>query len=313
MIRKITHRPATEYLVDGLFTTRTVHLIIGPSGAGKTTWISQVIRDWRIGLPILGRASHPKPFGYISLDRGYDEYGDIWKKVGLVEDFPMYFMREQEGWWTGSARWKTIIQDIAQEHPDVKVWFLDGLTNITPDGKIIDYGVVAQFLLEMGAWCEHKNLTIMGLGHTTKLKEGSGIVQARECAIGSVAWAAYSSGLVKVMPTNPGDADCPLRTINLQPRGSAPQTIEYTFTDQGVLEMIVNPETPPVSSEEFTKAMQALEEFPLGEEFAIADLVEKWEGVPKTTRYRWLEKLVSKDIRAIEKVRHGIYRRPMIN
>lgn len=313
MIRKITHRPATEYLVDGLFATRTIHLIIGPSGAGKTTWVSQVIKDWRAGLPILGRASHPKPFGYIALDRGYSEFDDIWKKVGLEQDFPMYFMREQEGWWKGTERWKTILLDTLKEHPDLQVLFLDGLTNVTPDGKIIDYGIVAQFLLEMGALCERKNITIIGLGHTTKLKEGSGIVQARECAIGSVAWAAYSSSLVKIMQSNPGDADCPLRTINLQPRGSAPQTIEYTFTDQGILEMIVPHKDTPIESEDFTRALQTLEDFPLGEEFAVADLAAKWEGVPKSTRYRWLEKLASDEVRAIEKVRHGIYRRPMVN
>jgi hypothetical protein len=305
MIKQVTDRPPAEYLVEDLFDTRTVHLIIGPSGAGKTTWTSQIIRDWRIGLPVLGHVSHPKPFCYIALDRGFNDVDTIWRKVGLEKDFPFYLMREQESWWYGKGRWRLVLNDIHAAHPEIRVIFLDGFTSLSPDGNIIDYAVVSQFLLELGAWCERANMTVFGLGHTTKLKMGNEIVQARECAIGSVAWAGYSSSLVKITQTDPTDPDSPLRTVNVQPRGAAPQTIAYTFTSDGVLEMIVPP-SPPEDT-----LVQVLTQFGPGEDIPIDVLAEALKDLPKRSKYNWLERMATEG--KLERVRKGVYRVPMVN
>src|SRR5574337_1032951 len=58
-----------RYLIDSILPVQQVHLVAGPTGAGKTTWLLQTLLDWHRGKPVLGFCSHPCRWAYIAADR----------------------------------------------------------------------------------------------------------------------------------------------------------------------------------------------------------------------------------------------------
>lgn len=42
----MTHRRDDEFIIDSILPKYELHLIGGPPGAGKTTWLFQFIEDW---------------------------------------------------------------------------------------------------------------------------------------------------------------------------------------------------------------------------------------------------------------------------
>src|SRR4051794_13985196 len=57
-----------EHVIDGLMPVREVHLLGGPSGAGKTTWLMDFLEKWQKEEDIFGHKSHPAAFVYIAGD-----------------------------------------------------------------------------------------------------------------------------------------------------------------------------------------------------------------------------------------------------
>lgn len=308
MIKMVHSRPPVEYIVDNLFWTRTIHLIIGPSGGGKTTWVSQfLIKDWREGVPVLGFASHPKPFCYIVLDRDYYDVRKTWDDVGLTtpgepEDFPYVIRREQPGWDNPANLAETIIHDVMQQWPKTRVLFLDGFTSLTPQGKINDYAVVSNFLLKIGRLCSDLDLTAIGLGHTAKLKKDQEIVHDRECSIGSVAFGGYTGSMIKITHDLKDPA---ARVLSVQPRHAAAKTLQYRF-DKGLLVLEEDPTEEPERYDELKAVLLAL---PQGEEVEVNLLKDAAQSLRISDRStkRYLLRFVQDGL--MEHVRRGVYRR----
>src|SRR5262245_1348737 len=71
--------PATSplFLIDQILPTQAVHLVSGPSGVGKTTFLLQLLNDWNASKDVLGHKSFPGPFCFISCARGAEEARSI--------------------------------------------------------------------------------------------------------------------------------------------------------------------------------------------------------------------------------------------
>src|SRR4051812_25576556 len=84
-----------EYLVDKLLPKYQLHLIGGPSGAGKTTWLFQQIEEWRNGRDVLGHKSNPEPFVYVACDRSIDNLEQTRLRTGTAP-FPILSLIDSE-------------------------------------------------------------------------------------------------------------------------------------------------------------------------------------------------------------------------
>lgn len=62
-------QPVPEYLIDKILPSQEIHLLGGPSGAGKTRFLFHTLLQWQAGLPILGYKSRPVPWVYVASDR----------------------------------------------------------------------------------------------------------------------------------------------------------------------------------------------------------------------------------------------------
>lgn len=224
---------ALEFIVDKIFPKRKLHLISGPSGAGKTTFIFNMIRDWSIGSPIMGFTSHPAPFQYLALDRDYDEVGDRVRAAGLEPSMLNISCVLDEG--------LTFDKLMTRVEPKTEVLFIDAFATLTPEGRINDYAVVANFLRRVLNTCKAKGLTIFGTPHATKTKEGDSYLHGRHKVLGSVAWGAFSSTLVFIDSVNPGNPAEPGRLVSVLPRCAASIEKHFKFSEAGGLVETASP------------------------------------------------------------------------
>src|SRR5882672_2794238 len=76
-----------DHLVDRILPKYAVHLVGGPSGSNKTTWLLQtLVQEWSKGKLVLGNASHPVPWLYISADRPSDSVWETMERIGIPKD-----------------------------------------------------------------------------------------------------------------------------------------------------------------------------------------------------------------------------------
>jgi KaiC/GvpD/RAD55 family RecA-like ATPase len=77
----LTDRNRTDQ--EGLFPQGEISLVLGPSGAGKTTWLLQFIQAWYRGDPLFSRPVCPSEFLFLSFDRSEDSLERTAERLGL--------------------------------------------------------------------------------------------------------------------------------------------------------------------------------------------------------------------------------------
>lgn len=55
--------------VEVIFPAQLIHMVAGPTGAGKTRWLLDTMVAWQAGRPVLGFRSSPRPWLYVCGDR----------------------------------------------------------------------------------------------------------------------------------------------------------------------------------------------------------------------------------------------------
>ena len=290
-----------EYLIDDILPSGEVHLLGGPSGGGKTTWLFQMLMDWSAGRPIFGKASHPVPYIYISTDRSKRGVKRTLKRMGLREDAIPFVSTITDDLGNIEA----IINLFIEKRPEIRLLVIEGLTGLLPPttGKGSDGGFthVRRFLTHLSHLCEKYDITILGIVHSPKAKEDSQYLRARDRVMGSSAWSAYTETIILIEPV---DANAPsVRRLMLLPRNSAEEHYDLQFNAAGRLvpltdelddvfvNLFLDKVPPPLefSTEQFTHALR--------------------DNMSQSTITRKLKDLVKEGL--VKKVRHGIYSRPL--
>lgn len=290
--------PKFEYLIEDVFPTQEIHLIAGPSGAGKSTWLLKFIDNWRQGKSFFSHAATPLPFMYISYDRSRKGVLRVFQRLHLnPADFNLYVP-------TGTDKvtaLKTKLNALLDKHPDIRVFFIEGFATKVPDGKINDQKIVADFLGQLQELCEARNITIFGVVHTAKTREKDRYDNPRQRISGTIAWAGYSETIVIVEPKSPDNPADTTRRLMILPRNAPEVTKEFAFVNGELIE-----KKPPKPAQDQVAAW--LVQQPVGREFA-PEAVVLATGLPKTTVGEILKRMSDGAVKAIERVRHGVYRK----
>lgn len=288
-----------KFILEEVMPAETVHLVAGPSGAGKTKWVFQMLRDVREGKPVLGYRSHPTPFAYVTCDRSREEVLRTIEPIGFSEgDFPIVCLDEHPEWWKlddpkiNPA--KPVLEYVMRNHGEAELVVIDGMNTLTPGGRINDYGVVATFLLWLRHWCRKNARTIIGIAHSTKMRENERIIRPRDRVIGSVAWAGNSHCIVLIEHAEGEESG--VRHVWLLARTVADAKFVYEFTSDGIL---VLTDTDGGKS---AKVLRAIEQIMPGETFTV-DFLEQKTGVSRETIYRAIREA------DVERVSRGTYRK----
>ncbi len=213
-------------IVDQIFPTNEIHLTGGASGSGKTTLEGQLIEDWRQGKPVFGYKSYPAPFCYIACDRSLQSIHATLHRIGVpYQDWPIISLINHPK-ITGAEQIVTTARSLVS---DVEVIWLDGIHSLCP--KINEYDAVQTFLTSCTRACQRHNVTMKGLGHATKVREGESFLNPRHRFLGSVAWGGYSDTMVIIDQERPQDPTDTTRNVYLLPRNAENQVLSYEFVE----------------------------------------------------------------------------------
>ncbi len=214
------------YLVESILPCEEVHLLGGPSGAGKTRWLLQTLLEWEKGFDFLGRKSYPVPWVYVSSDRSQVSVERTLGGMGInTEDIAIIPA------WDKSMNWYAILDAI--EATGAKLAVIESF------GSFVDPPCnshqVKKFINSCAAFCRKFHCTFMGVVESPKMKPYERYELPRQRISGAAAWAHFSETIFLVEPTDTKTADSPFRTLHVCPRNAAPLELKLTFNEKGQL------------------------------------------------------------------------------
>lgn len=287
---------SSDYLVQDLLRWRSVNLVGGPVGAGKSTLIFQLAQACAAGVPFLGFQTQRIRIAYVPLDRDRVETLETLNRLhvplGSLDIFPI---DEIPNVHLALPTLESLISKYCSTYPLVIVEPLDYLLR-DPQGRTgnpNDKMQVFQFLLKARKTLAAHQSVLLGSMHTTKFhNDSSRAVITRERIAGTTAWTANCSTVILVDPVEPGDDTNPFRTVTFLLR-NAPNLVLDARLDEGSgrLDLVVVPDRYLTVYDEILKAT-------LGTEFTTTHL-KRWADSakvhPRSLR-RYLDYLIGRGL-----------------
>jgi hypothetical protein len=226
------HQLPLTYLVESVLKSQMPNVVIGMSGANKTTWILQLLESMHLQRDFFGFKTGPMvKTHYIALDRPAIQLEHKLKMFDLPTDCFTYAslasqLRDING------------LDMVLERlipPDTEHVVIDGIgLVVTRAISQRDVGIVMSDTLR---WCEKNKGTATILHHTAKAKVGAGYASPREKALGSGAWVQMAGTAVLLETVNPFDVTDPRRSAHVMDNDALGQTLALKVVDPGRLEL----------------------------------------------------------------------------
>jgi hypothetical protein len=216
--------------------TGRVHLFCGPSGAGKTTCLFQMIVEMQRGGKWLGYQTQWHPLAYIAFDREEEETHETMTRIGLdPRSVPQFYPKVQlpEQGKPTDDRMEQIISAVRTRYPEAKVLVFDAFFILAAHGQINNYLYMAEWLQRARKLCKELDITIIGIAHSPKEREGHKITSPRQKIQGSVAGGGFTSCTVVV--DFAGTADENKRLIYVLPRNAPDEKFEMIQDERGRL------------------------------------------------------------------------------
>ena len=291
-------RAPRRYLIDRLFPHSGVHLIGGPSGAGKTRWLFQTLIDqWEKGQDVLGFKSHPCPWLYVSGDRILDDAYETLEDLGYNPDRIRMLGAVDEG----ITNIEGILHESDALKPRPQLLVIEGIASLAPAKcDINNYKHVSAFLSTLVRMCKKADVGLWGVCHSPKMKEDSQYLNPRQRIMGSAAWAAYSGTVVMVEPLGYGTEVDHQRKLIVLPRRGAGIYMNLQFNADGRLV-----EAEGNLNDALFEAF--LHKYRSGETFKTADVLAALESrMSRYTVQRILDAAISGGY--VERIGQGTYR-----
>lgn len=190
--KRLELRASEKFVVESIMPAGELHLIGGASGAGKTTWMLQWLRDWEQAKPIFGHQSFPCPWVYISFDRGMLTLDRTLRRIRMDDwAFPAYSVEDL------GLKELTIFK-IVDRFPEAQLFVIEGFQSVLPDAskgrgqnkeEMLWATDVRKKILSTGK-------TILGVTHTPKMKMGESYQSTRSRFLGSNSLLASTGTLI---------------------------------------------------------------------------------------------------------------------
>jgi hypothetical protein len=224
--------PTREFLIERIMPAHEVHIVGGPSGVGKSRGLFQALETWRNGRDLFAYKSIPVPFVYVSADRSRASVERTFQDLGLdPKDWPILAVVERNPPDEKGFTIEWLFETVKKEFPHARLIVAEGLATFVRNGKTNDYKAVADFLIQLTRECQKREVTFLGVVHTSKAKEGEGYANPREKLLGSMAWAAYAETIFVLEFYSARNQENPYRKLHVLPRNHAPNFVRYFLVD----------------------------------------------------------------------------------
>lgn len=203
-----------------------VHLLAGPTGAGKTRWLFDSLMSWEQGLPVLGHCSHPVPWIYVAGDRSLDA---VYRTLDTMEISRFAF--DIVPAWDLHLTFSGILDLVVDS--GAKLAVMEGFGQyVDPPGHTKQ---VRDFLCTTCNLAKKLDITIIGVVESPKMKPKDRYENPRQRVSGAAAWGHHSETIFLVEPSNPGIASDTCRTLTVCPRNYAGIERQAQFDRDGHL------------------------------------------------------------------------------
>jgi hypothetical protein len=300
-----------EHRSAGAFPWAGISLIVGGSGACKSTWGYDMLEKQMRGEPVLGRAtSGLKPL-VLMHDRDELSLTRTWDRMRIKNAaFPFVTLKEDEENEPIDAILKKYIEKYRAQ-----LVFVEGL-DLWIGGELNKAERVAPLLNQIKRVARHYCVPIIGTVGTPKMKPREQYSQLRDRVIGTQAWSRKSETIVVLAVhvedgkkgERKGDRD-----LHILTRDGEEQRELLRFGTSGRLE-VAQPLPTKISEVEKTGAEQlaAWLDSRKMDEFEVKELGEHFDSVNHRTLQRWaagLTKLGGKRAGRKGQRNHGCYKR----
>lgn len=298
---------AFDYLVDaasedqeGLFPMGEVSLVAGPSGAGKTTWLLQFILALRSGKEFFGRKTNPRPYAFLLFDRSENGLKRTCRRMRInLDELNPYRPTGEEAIERLPSLIKRLIK--RSQFKETKVFFIEGLDMLVPEGKTADLTAVARFLDQLQRVAQANGLAIIGSVGSPKMKANDRYQSPRDRIYGSVGWGRKAETIIYLEQKDANKPDSH-RQLWILPRNGKEEQLTFRWENGRLVE---NNDQGRLTTEQ--RVVQWMEkDLKPGGDFQLKQVASAL-GCPDSTAQSALEKLVG--VGRVGKPRHGWYRR----
>lgn len=314
--RHVPRGQKAEGPLEPLFLARSINLLAGSSGAGKTALMAMLARQFLRRQPVLGYApttEAPPYLAYIGTDKSWVESSSRWfelegvrlKHYCLIDDRTFQKRRLR----TKNDRTAIFHEFLNKVTPDGRTFppgalvFVESIA-IFLGGNLLDYDSTAvacmeirQLLQEMG------NAAVIGSVHGGKIKadKKQGYARLQDHILGSAALYGYSD--TQMYLASPEELRSRHHVLQVTPHHAPPFRLDLSRDKQGRFLSEGQPGTPEHHGwvlECFTGAADAT--------LDLATLVK--EAVTRECSRSTLKRILESHIEAgrLVKVRHGVYK-----
>jgi len=305
---------STTFIVDPILPAERLHLVGGPVGVGKTTFVFQMLNAIAASQPFLDWPTHKIPIAYFAADRSRAENIAMLDRLGLLESLQMEIHPLDE---LQEIPTLENLLDHSAGHDRLVV--VEPLYAFLRDergrsGNPNDVVCVSNFLLRARRSLLARRNTMIATMHTPKMHGENGYLLEREKITGSAAWSAFASTVITISADDPGNPSDALRKVCIMPRESRAIQMEFVLDDAGRFTQakILDAMTEDKFGPAFTLLDGQLEVYPHDAEFERLTVMG-WCLLFKlapVTGDRWIRRSVREQ--KIERVRRGVYRRATV-
>lgn len=214
-----------DHIVDILLPKNEIHLLAGPSGAGKTRWLLHQLLEWETGADFLGHRSHPVPWVYIAGDRTVVGLARTLNSMGIHRDITVIPA------WDKAMRESEILDKICHSKCHLAVWESFG-SFVDPPAQGHQ---VKAFLNRMNMFCVKYDKTILGIMESPKLKPYERYENPRQRISGAAAWGHHVETIFLVEQEDFEHIETPYRTLHVCLRNGPAMKFSLAFDPLGRL------------------------------------------------------------------------------
>lgn len=247
------YRANQKYLVDTIFPCGAMHLIGGPSGVGKTTWLLQQLYDWEQEQMLFGEyKSNPVPWVYVGADRSLREFDMTLCRLGYgawnIEAYALETLIKNKV--SGSFDSPDFTKHILKKFPHAELIVVEGLQALMPDNdkKRSQNKNELIWALEQRHVLAEGQRTIIATTHNPKVAQiGTSTTDERSKFLGSQGFIGSCSTMIgfEKHATNPKG-----RNVTIMGRNFADLKLKYIVDAKGRYEIEVNQAGEPVETSE---------------------------------------------------------------
>lgn len=214
--------PNNDWLIDGLLVKREIHLCGGISGAGKTTWLlGTLYHEWQQGLPILGRQTYPEKWVYASSDRSVASVNRRLNALGI----PTGAIHIIPAWDNRMGEFE--ILDEAKK-ADARLLVIESFGSFCEPPA--NFYQVKQYMQRIHSWCVPRDITIIGVMESPKMKPGERYEIARQRISGVAAWGHYAETIFMVELKDSKSPKTGTRLLTVSDRNGAEVTYDGDYS-----------------------------------------------------------------------------------